>query len=144
MTRYDGGWRALPDRLLGRSHLVDQLQRAAVSVVLHIAEGAGELSKLDRCRYYLSARGSATECTAVFDILVRLDIISPAAHAEAKQQLERIVSMRITLARGLEWRGPGGRARGSGNGTHLRSPRRPPATRASRDEKRSHEPRVRT
>ena len=88
----------------GRSHLADQLQRAAASIVLNIAEGAGKFSKLDKRRYYLSARGSTTECAAIFDILVRLAIISPAAHAEAKQKLERIASMLIKLARSLEER----------------------------------------
>ena len=39
----------------GKSHLADQLQRAATSIVLNIAEGAGKFSKR---RYYLSARGS--------------------------------------------------------------------------------------
>jgi len=32
----------------GRSHLADQLHRAATSIVLDIAEGAGELSKPDK------------------------------------------------------------------------------------------------
>ena len=88
----------------GKSHLADQLQRAATSIVLNIAEGAGKFSKLDKRRYYLSARGSTTECAAIFDILGRLAIVSPAAQAEAKQKLERIASMLIKLAKSLEER----------------------------------------
>ena len=44
----------------GRSHLADQLGRAATSIVLNIAEGAGKFSKPDKRRYYLTAVGSAT------------------------------------------------------------------------------------
>jgi hypothetical protein len=44
----------------GRGHLADQLTRASTSIVLNLAEGAGKLSKADKRRYYLTARGSAT------------------------------------------------------------------------------------
>ena len=81
-----------------------QLQRAATSIVLNIAEGAGKFSKLDKRRDYLSARGSTTERAAIFDILGRLAIVSPAAQPEAKQKLERIASMLIKLAKSLEER----------------------------------------
>src|ERR1700754_3098467 len=36
----------------GRSYLVDQLQRAASSVVLNITEGAGEFSANEKIRFY--------------------------------------------------------------------------------------------
>ncbi len=44
----------------GRGHLADQLSRAATSIVLDIAEGAGKFSKPDKRRDYLTAVGSAT------------------------------------------------------------------------------------
>ncbi|HEY6556809.1 MAG TPA: four helix bundle protein [Polyangiaceae bacterium] len=48
----------------GRSHLADQFTRASLSIVLNLAEGAGKHSKLDKRRYYVTARGSATESAA--------------------------------------------------------------------------------
>jgi four helix bundle protein len=83
----------------GRSHIADQLERAATSIVLNIAEGAGKFSPGDKRRYYLSAAGSATECAAVLDILLRLALASSQAHEQGKGVLERIVSMLVKLAK---------------------------------------------
>ena len=46
----------------GRSYLVNQLRRAALSIPLNIAEGAGEFCQNDKARFYRIALRSATEC----------------------------------------------------------------------------------
>ena len=89
----------------GRSHLADQLHRAATSIVLNIAEGAGKFSKPDKRRYYLSAAGSTTECAAIFDVFLRLRAVPAERHSEAKALLERIASMLIKLAKSLHSEG---------------------------------------
>jgi four helix bundle protein len=66
----------------GRSHLCDQLTRASTSIVLNLAEGAGKHSKADKRRYYLSARGSATESAALLDVLLRLRLLDETGHEE--------------------------------------------------------------
>jgi len=85
----------------GRGHLVDQLSRAATSIVLNIAEGAGKYSKADKRRYYLSAAGSTTECAAILDVCVRLKLITGEVQSHGKGQLERVVSMLIKLSKSL-------------------------------------------
>jgi len=55
----------------GRAHLKDQLDRSATSIVLNIAEGAGEFSRADKQRFYRIARRSATEAAATLDIIAR-------------------------------------------------------------------------
>src|SRR5512132_4478810 len=55
----------------GRAHLKDQLDRAGTSVVLNIAEGAGEFSLPDKQRFYRMANRSATETSAIIAILDR-------------------------------------------------------------------------
>ena len=77
----------------GRSHLADQFTRASLSIVLNLAEGAGKHSKLDKRRYYVTARGSATDSAALLD---------EARHRAAKGMLVRIVSMLIKLAQSCE------------------------------------------
>jgi four helix bundle protein len=86
----------------GRSHLCDQLTRASTSVVLNLAEGAGKHSKADKRRYYLSARGSATESAALLDVLSRLGLLDEPGHKAGKEMLVRVVSMLIKLAQSLE------------------------------------------
>ena len=86
----------------GRSHLADQLMRASTSIVLNLAEGAGKLSKPDKRRYYLTARGSATESAALLDVCLRLKLVGEAHHRAGKEQVVRVVSMLIKLAMSLE------------------------------------------
>ena len=69
----------------GRSHLADQFTRASLSIVLNLAEGAGKHSKLDKHRYYLTARGSATESAALLDVCLRLELLDEAGHKTAKK-----------------------------------------------------------
>ena len=68
----------------GRGHFADQLTRASPSIVLNLAEGAGKLSKADKRRYYLTARGSATESAALLDVCVRLRLIGDAEYRTGK------------------------------------------------------------
>jgi four helix bundle protein len=86
----------------GRSHLADQFTRASTSVVLNLAEGAGKLSKPDKRRYYLTARGSATESAALLDVCLRLKLLEEPVHTTGKEMVVRIVSMLIRLAQACE------------------------------------------
>jgi four helix bundle protein len=86
----------------GRGHLADQLTRASTSVVLNLAEGAGKLSKADKRRYYLTARGSATESASLLDVCLRLRLMGEAEHRAGKAMIVRVVSMLIKLAMSFE------------------------------------------
>ena len=82
----------------GRAHLKDQLDRAATSIVLNIAEGAGEFSKDEKQRFYRMARRSATETAAILDILDRRKAVDVVAIKSARELLVRVVSMLARLA----------------------------------------------
>ena len=58
----------------GRSYLADQLQRAATSIPLNIAEGAGEFSSKEKARFYRMASRSTTECAAILDVCRHLKL----------------------------------------------------------------------
>ncbi len=86
----------------GRSHLADQLTRASTSIVLNLAEGAGKVSRADKRRYYLTARGSATESAALLDVCLRVKLIGEADYRMGKAMIVRVVSMLIKLAMSFE------------------------------------------
>src|ERR1044071_10463890 len=71
----------------GRTHLSDQLMRASTSIVLNLAEGAGKHSKPDKRRYYLTARGSATESAALLDVCLRLQLLDETGQQAGKEKL---------------------------------------------------------
>lgn len=81
----------------GRRYLADQLQRAALSIVLNIAEGAGKFGPKDKASFYTIARGSTTECAAILDICKRLEIIEQETFARNKNYLNRIAQMLTKL-----------------------------------------------
>ena len=71
-------------RTRGLANLRDQLLRAADSVVLNIAEGAGRLSRDDKRRFYEIALGSLLECAAVLDCLRNRASIAPQVHQDCR------------------------------------------------------------
>jgi len=81
----------------GRGYLGDQLQRAALSIVLNIAEGAGKFSPADKAAFYARARGSVTESAAVLDVCVKLKLVPELVVDENKQILERLSQMLTKL-----------------------------------------------
>ena len=82
----------------GNQGLSDQLHRAAMSIVLNIAEGAGEFARKEKVRFYRIARRSATECAAILDLSQRLGVSTPVVGA-ARVQLQTIVAMLVALAK---------------------------------------------
>lgn len=83
----------------GESELRSQLKRAAMSIPLNIAEGAGKPSVLDRARFHAIARGSAMECAALMDVCVLAGMVSDDDGRAAKTLLVRIVSMLTKMCR---------------------------------------------
>jgi four helix bundle protein len=73
--------------------LRDQLDRASASIVLNIAEGAGRMSGRDKARFYVIARGSATECAAVLDILANQGRLNALDHGRGRGLLMRVAQM---------------------------------------------------
>ena len=76
-----------------------QLDRAATSIPLNIAEGNGKFTPPDRCRFLDIARGSALECAACLDVMVAKKLIDQSVVDAGKQSLIEIVSMLVGLIR---------------------------------------------
>lgn len=83
----------------GHAHLADQVRRAATSIPLNIAEGAGKTSGQDRVHCHRIARGEAMESGAALDV-IRLLGVAPAEQLDrGKDLLVRIVSMLTKMSR---------------------------------------------
>jgi four helix bundle protein len=80
------------------SGLGDQLRRAAASIVLNLAEGAGRTSQREKARFTAIARGSALECQAVLDLL-SMDSRKPEVMAQAQAILIRVIQTTTGLWR---------------------------------------------
>jgi four helix bundle protein len=83
----------------GLAYLIDQLQRAACSVSLNIAEGSGEFSSSEKIRFYRMARRSATECAGIIDICRDLYLVDEEMSIKARTVLLRVVAMLTKMAR---------------------------------------------
>lgn len=81
----------------GRAYLSDQLQRAALSIPLNIAEGAGEYAINEKARFYRMAKRSTTECSGILDVCLRLQLVEEKRYTKGRELLIRIVSMLIKM-----------------------------------------------
>jgi len=88
----------------------DQLDRAATSIPLNIAEGNGKFPTKDRARFFDIARGSAVESAASLDVLVSRKLTDKAHVAPAKEQLVQIVNMLVGLLKRLGYGFDSGKA----------------------------------
>ena len=95
--------RILSNLPTGHGDLADQLRRAATSIVLNIAEGAGEFAPSEKARFYRIARRSAVECAAILDIATRLGV-RPRTETTSRDEIVRIVGGVVRLIQSCERR----------------------------------------
>lgn len=82
----------------GRGYLSDQLQRAALSIPLNIAEGAGEYAIDEKMRFYRMAKRSGTECAGILEVCRKLQLLDEQRYAKGRELLIRIVSILTKMA----------------------------------------------
>ena len=83
----------------GASAIADQLERAASSVLLNAAEGAGRRGGREKARFFDIARGSACECAAILDVIEIRGLADRRSVAAARQLIYRAVRLLAGLAR---------------------------------------------
>ncbi len=81
----------------GTSYLQDQLKRALSSIILNIAEGNGRITKPDRKRFFIIARGSTNEVAAILDVAYAYQWVNETTHALFKENLLRITKILYKL-----------------------------------------------
>ena len=86
------------------AYMADQLRRAASSISQNVAEGTGRVGHSDKARFYGYAKGSAAECGAALDILLKFGCITTSEHLTGKVFAKRLVSMLVKLAQSADER----------------------------------------
>ena len=86
----------------GYGFLVDQLNRAALSISANIAEGNGRFTKADRRNFFVIARGSVQECVPLLELAQRRKLITSERHRDLKNELSEISMMLSGLIKGIE------------------------------------------
>ena len=80
-----------------RRELIEQLDRASLSVLLNTAEGNGKRQGRQRAKFFDDARGSAFECAACLDASVAKRFASVDRVRPGKEMLARVVAMLTRL-----------------------------------------------
>jgi four helix bundle protein len=83
----------------GRGYIRDQLRRAANSIALNIAEGAGEYVAAEKARFYRMARRSATECAGQILVCERLGLAEAPRISAALDLLQQVIGRLVALVR---------------------------------------------
>jgi four helix bundle protein len=77
----------------GEWHWADQFRRAAMSVPLNIAEGAGRFHPREKKQFCWIARGSCFECVPIVDLCLRAGILDEDVRVNLRRELERVAKM---------------------------------------------------
>lgn len=82
--------------------LLDQLQRAALSIPLNIAESTGRWHKGEKRQFFWIARGSVFECVPIIQVLSRKKLIAEKQYAGFYEQLDVMAKMLTNLVKSVE------------------------------------------
>ena len=77
--------------------MIEQLDRASLSVLLNTAEGNGKRQGRQRAKFFDDARGSAFECAACLDASVAKRLVPADRFRPGKEMLARVVAMLTRL-----------------------------------------------
>lgn len=82
-------------------YLRNQLGRAALSIMLNIAEGSGRMTDPDQRRFYVISRSSLFEVSAIFDLVAATDRAEDKELREIQEQIEVLSRQLYTMIRSL-------------------------------------------
>ena len=85
-----------------RSSIVDQLQRAIVSIANNIAEGSGKVSYREKIKYFSYALDSAKECIPSLTIAWRQEQVTDEENDKGRQYCDSICKMLVKLIQFVE------------------------------------------
>jgi four helix bundle protein len=98
----------ISDRLARTERVTaDQLRRAALSIVLNVAEGSGLWRRGNKMKHYAYARGSTFEVAALLDVLLLGGRITRRQYETKEAELAAIGAMLTRLIQRYDGNHPG-------------------------------------
>ena len=79
-----------------------QLSRSALSVMLNIAEASGRFTNPDKRKFYIIARGSLFETTALLMLCLEETVINRIKYQDFYNKAEELSKMLYVMIRNLE------------------------------------------
>jgi four helix bundle protein len=92
----------ITEKIRSEKSIVDQLNRAALSVPLNIAEGNERWHKGEKRQFFWIARGSVFECVALIQVLKRSQTINDDLYSKFYSDLESLAKMLSGLIKSTE------------------------------------------
>ena len=92
----------LTKEIKGQYSWCDQLNRAATSITLNLAEGSGRWHAKDKANFYFISRGSAFECVPLIELGFELGLIVEIQKTELRDDLQAICQMLTKLIQSLK------------------------------------------
>lgn len=86
----------------GQYSWCDQLNRAATSITLNLAEGSGRWHVKDKANFYFISRGSAFECVPLIELGFELGLIVEIQRIELREDLQAVCQMLTKLIQSLK------------------------------------------
>lgn len=77
----------------GHAFLADQLRRASTSVLFNFGEGCAHTSAKERKRFFTMSRGSAKECSTIFDAAQDLGVVDDVTHSQGTDLCDHVAAM---------------------------------------------------
>ena len=87
----------LTKEIKGQYSWCDQLNRAATSITLNLAEGSGRWHAKDKANFYFISRGSAFECVPLIELGFELGLIVEIQKTELRDDLQAVCQMLTKL-----------------------------------------------
>lgn len=84
-----------------RFGLISQIRRASTSMPLNIAEGSGNTSNKEFCRFLEIALRSGYEVLTTIEIVRRLNYISDEIATDLRTEIREIIAMLVGLTKSL-------------------------------------------
>ena len=83
-------------------YIVDQWKKASLSILTNLVEGTGRMSANDKKHYYIMARGSVFECTALLDLVHEMKLVDDVFYEDIYLGYEQCSKMLLAMYRSMD------------------------------------------